>query len=163
MCLENSNLNMSYSKKEGCFTGFGFKKLDISIPKNIRNKSEKTILKWLNTQYGVSSHLKGGWMEATGTRSGKTFNRDIREQDCEYGRYWPGFHIFLKEDDADVYYSGFGIVVKVEYAEVTDFGFNETDNSIGEGPCVVARYMRIVEIVSEEDEEDDEEEDYGDY
>jgi hypothetical protein len=163
MCLENSSLGMKYSKKEGCFTGVGYKQLDVLIPSQIRNKGDAAILRYLTKKYCPSNHLVGGWMEARGGRYSKIFERNSIEFDCQGGKYWPGFHIFTEQEDAENYYQS-GLTIMVEYAEVTDFGRNETGS--GDGPCVIARYMRFMEIVNDdtydedEDEEDTDDEDY---
>lgn len=149
---------MTYSKKEGCFTGVGYKQLDIMIPRTLKNKSNAAILKWLTKKYCPSNHLVGGWMEACGRKYlNSKFIKDAVEFDDIGEKYWPGFHIFTEQEDAENYDER-GLLVMVEYAEVTDFGSNETSTTAGEGPCVVARYMRFVDIISDDtyDEEEDE-------
>lgn len=150
MCMNKSNLNMEYDKNEGCFVGYGYKQLTHHIPVNIRKRGDKAILDYLTKKYSEYKHLQAGWMEARGAMSlygsKSKFKRDTKEYDSNGGSYWPGFHIFLKEQDARSYYHD-GIVVKVKYAEVTDFGTNDTDNDEGEGPCVIARYMKFIEVV----------------
>ena len=143
---------MWYSKSEGCFIGEGFKKMSTLIPISIKKKGNRAIVDYLTNNYGVGKHLEGGWIEATGSMYSKKFDRDNRETSCDDKKYWPGFHIFLKKSDAEKYFT-MGVVVRVLYAEVTDFGTNETTGSNKlprQGNCVIARYMKFVEIVGDE-------------
>lgn len=66
------------------------------------------------------------------------------------GIHYPrAFHIFTKLEDARRYgESTKDIIVKVEYKNVLAAGRNNTSWSAGtSGPCVIAQYMRIVEVV----------------
>ncbi len=66
------------------------------------------------------------------------------------GIFYPkAFHIFTKLEDARKYGEGVNnIVVRVEYKNVLAAGRNSTSYSQRtSGPCVIAQYMRIVEVI----------------
>lgn len=141
MCLTIVELNTKWDGKEKDFVGYGYKAYPSKLFDNIgRIKSNDSV-------YQNQKLYKSKWMEANGSKySAKDLSKVITAHDSDL--YFPGFHIFLKEDDAKKYGETFlnnFVVVKVKFKTITSFGTNQTHTSFG--PCVVTRFLKIVEVI----------------
>ena len=140
MCMSKVEFGLMWNEKEKDFIGIGYKRL----PFIIQDKAGRINLSKVPEKYKGIFSTK--WQEATGRRNnfGKELDRLIKASDLK--QYWPGFHIFLNETDV-IKYGRFNSLVKVAFKGVTSFGANTTDYKSEHGPCVVARYMKIVELL----------------
>lgn len=142
VCLSICDLALTYSKKDRCFIGTGYKAVDFSFIKTARN-----------------------WIRCTGNRySGKFISGSSIMAD-NYKSYYPGFHIFLDLKSAvnyhnlsnlkyhSTYTKGYNQdrIIKVEYKNVIAYGKNHTNSGENRrresGPCVVSEYIRYLETV----------------
>lgn len=142
MCLHNlhRNFSMEWNEKEKDFIGYGYK----CYPSYRFNDNGKP-----NKKYCETARLSTRWQEASGSIcSGGGTKAKVEYTDNGIS-YWPGFHIFLKEKDARDYY--YTTVAKVMFKGLIGIGSNETgdssNNSDRYGACVIARYMKFLEIV----------------
>lgn len=76
----------------------------------------------------------------------KSCYRGMEYDDSGNKVYPPGFHIFLRAQDAQKY-SDDGFLVQVEYQNILAFGTNETGYGKYNAACVIANHMRIVKIL----------------
>lgn len=137
MCLHNlyKNFSMEWNSKEKDFVGFGYKKYNSYYLTNDKPNSE-----------GNSVKLSTVWREAQADHYGKKSKQSIESTDTGTP-YWPGFHIFLKKEDAQKYWGD--VVVKVMFKGLIGIGTNETNAYYDTkyGACVIARYMKFIEVV----------------
>lgn len=144
MCLQKTDLNLSWNAKEECFVGYGYKAMDVTDKNGRINKSVmKNFLKNVIV-------LPDGWYEACGHWGNVEGCDKIVKNDnviwTNRGQpYWPGFHIFLNQEDAETY-NKYTDVVKVMYNDLIAIGVNANGNN-GYGKTVIASYMKIVEVV----------------
>jgi len=147
MCLSSVSLNLEYNAKEGCFIGYGYKKLAGNVVDKKRRVNNSLITR---RNVGNVAKLENGWLESVGAKSYDSETPDnesiILSEDNKL--YYPGFHIFLKEEDAKNYPYTNGDVVLVKFSEVTSFGRNQT-GSYQYGNCVVAKYMKIMGLAED--------------
>lgn len=156
MCLRRLSLSLEYSKDEQDFIGYGYKAF------NGTQHSKQALDSLGRKNYSLRN--KGGysWHEAVGSRSGiKLSSKNALEsllssseyaelcgQGVENKRYLPGFHIFLRQSDAEKYSEYYAYIYKVMYKQVLAFGTNETyTDGTPPGPCVVSRFMKIIQKV----------------
>lgn len=154
MCLETLTLNLKYDKEEKAFVGYGYKSLEY----------EK-----------LSKYRDGKWHKATGAypsvfntnpqvdfdRTEKAVRSSIYDdKDNNVREYWPGFHIFLRMEDAVQYNNGYynnyareayspksgKRLILVQYKFVTAFGTNSTSTG-NSGPCVIAQEMKYIKTI----------------
>jgi hypothetical protein len=123
MCMQTTQFALTWDK--GCrdYVGYGYKNL-----KDERVTQYKR--KWVEA--------KGGWGDNTSTLKKCQIPSD------DGMNYHPGFHIFLKEEDAKNYTrQSERKIIKVKFRGVLAFGTNETGPKYG--PCVIATHMKFVE------------------
>jgi hypothetical protein len=134
MCLHETQLVLTWDKNAKAYVGEGYK----NLPKEKVGRL-------------------GRWQEAIGNSSGYGKPEELRSrfQTTDTSKvYHPGFHIFLNEQDAREYKYGklSNEIVKVKFKVVLAFGTNEVNYKSGVGmaygPCVIAQYMKPVEILS---------------
>jgi hypothetical protein len=126
MCLKTVDFALQYDRRNKFYYGIGYKKVDDKIAKDLRNWKEAT-----------------GW-ETHSLHLAKECSGDGKE-------YRPGFHIFLDEQSARDYQSRSSVIIRVKFREVLAYGTNETnyDENLrwNSAPCVIARYMKLDEIL----------------
>jgi hypothetical protein len=129
MCMNKVDFSLVYNAKSNSYIGVGYKKIH-------KEKAKK---------YGKTWHRATGSIVDNADLDYK-FLRTSVSRPTPGSSYHNGFHIFLNKVDAESYSRNLTdlIVVKVEYKNVLGFGTNKTaDRS---GPCVIAEYMRVVEV-----------------
>lgn len=130
--------------KDGDWVGVGYKSIPATaiLDKNGRVNFSKQKMRHKN--------WSTKWANAFETHSIYSSTKfDYRAIKSSKGTQYPrAFHIFTKLEDAKTYGSGYdSVIVKVEYKNVLAAGRNSTSYVSGTGPCVIAQYMRIVEVV----------------
>lgn len=116
MCLNSVELNTRYNPRTKEFIGTGYK-----------------------VYRSCETPKKRVWLEATGNWGDNFSTRCIKSLDDD--NYWPGFHIFLRPEDAQKYRS-YGTVYEVKFKGITAFGTNKHSLYLY-GPCVITQYMKI--------------------
>lgn len=129
MCLRTVSLNLKFRKGANAYIGQGYKHILVS-------DLEK---------FGKI----GVWKRATGDYDykRKSLGSSLVSSSYYYGngeKYHPGFHIFTKQKDAEVYSSSNKNIYLVEFKNVVAFGTNSVGSLSKAGDCVVAEYMKIV-------------------
>jgi hypothetical protein len=131
MCLTSSKFELEYDSKIDDFVGYGYKVVSHRVYNKLARKR---------------------WVEAKAQAIGGSVNeiktRRIATRRNKKVYYTPGFHIFIKRDDAHNYYYSFrdNILIKVAYRGVLAFGSNDTHDKFGnkrQGMCVITRYMKL--------------------
>lgn len=144
MCLSTVALKLTYNKAQRAFIGVGYKNIESEYVKD-----GKILWSELPSCYGKGwkdSFLYKGKQDGSFARS--KIDYTVSSDDDINVEYAPGFHIFLNQEDAELYGAAkYGAVIKVEFKEVLAYG--ENYNGEQDGPCVVARRMRVVELVKE--------------
>jgi hypothetical protein len=130
MCLKSVDVALEWDARDKDYVGYGYKNI---------SKYEFTAAPF-HIELRPSSKR---WKKATGK------NRGMFDTIKSSGkkRYVPGFHIFLNLEDAKNY-SG-SLLVKVKYKGILAFGKNTNSVSSAGKPCVIAKDMKIVEIIPE--------------
>jgi hypothetical protein len=148
MCLRKIELNLK-RQRNGQFVGTGYK---ILPTKSYANHTDLVQVFNDKKQLTKAAERKGWsrkWMQAKGWQ-GKGLQHENAAADFRSNNqdihYSPGFHIFLTKEAAQNY-THRGVIVKVEFKNVIAFGTNETNVNGASAPCVVAEYMRVVEIL----------------
>ena len=126
MCLNSVNYTLHYDKKEKDFIGYGYKAL----------KKIPTMRKWKEAKF-----------HTTKNNSDQTIEREVPSN--RSGNYPPGFHVFLKEEDARNYGLGNYVIVKVKFKGLISVGTNVLHRPFlrNYGKCIIARYMKVVEVL----------------
>lgn len=148
MCLKTLNLALKYNSKTKEYTGFGYKVLS-SFVFNSSGKLDETTDKCKRKKWSKKWKRAVGWYYTKSLQENEEY-ANKKGKGIKDKQYYPGFHIFLTPEDAKSY-NPTGVVVKVEYKNVLAFGTNDAGFQNGKrvsGPCVVAEYMRIVEVVT---------------
>lgn len=130
MCLNSVELNLFWNKNAREYIGTGYKKIRVGHL----------------SRYG----RVGRWIEATGEHNNPDAKLNKITLAANDGKqYHPGFHVFLKKNDAKKYCNVLYNyeVWEVQFKGVISFGENETDD-YNYGPCVISRYMKLVKKVS---------------
>lgn len=150
MCLYSIELNLQ-RRRNGEFVGIGYK----ILPRKIFITGASGDIAIFNSkgQLTKAAEKEGWsrkWMKAIGRNRQGLQHEDASAYLSCNGQprdYSPGFHIFLTKEAAKNY-ANCGVIVKVEYKNVIAFGTNEAIIGNSSAPCVVAEYMRVVEILS---------------
>lgn len=137
MCLKSTKdgFALEYDSNVKDFVGYGYKILEEVVYNKYKRWKEAKGNKFDENLYALKAEVN------------TSDNKSV---------YYPGFHIFINKEDARNYrHAEYGSkVVKVKYRGVVAFGTNEVDfinkNIYGNktyGPCVIARYMKLVEVL----------------
>lgn len=133
MCLNTVDFALEWDNIEKSYIGIGYKTYD-SLNTNF-NGIELKLGKWVNFDPDPSISYQGLLV--------------IEHRPAEFAGdenlYIPGFHIFLKPNDAIDY--GGSYLYEVMYKNVLAYGTNNTifkDDQYLNGPCVIAADMKVV-------------------
>lgn len=134
MCLRTCGLSLTYDSKTKDFVGVGYKIVSDHVVERMGKR-------WHAAKFNME------------IGSGVTPTARIRSERGPVN-YPPGFHIFLDKRAAQGYstYHDRKKIVKVLFRDVVAFGTNKIKvsyNSRLSQPCVVARYMKIDEVLTE--------------
>lgn len=151
MCLSSLNFSTKYNNKSHSYTAFGFKSIRESDVL-VNGKIKASLKKWQRAEFNQSFNKI--------TPSRTVFIENDGDLASLDKTYHPGFHIFISKSDAENYHSltKNKIIVRVEYKNIIAFGkqrlfkrpfkVDAQGNLIRSyGECVVAEYMRIIEVV----------------
>jgi hypothetical protein len=133
MCLRKATFALKWSPENNRFIGEGYKSLEEEYLKRFKvNKWYRASGDYLDINYWSLNKL---------AKSDKIFADNSK-------LYLPGFHIFLRQSDADNYRFR-APTYEVIYSNVLAYGTNVNGFSAeAYGPCVIAEYMKIVRKIS---------------
>ncbi len=121
MCLSTTDFSLEWDNGGHAFVGYGYKRV-----------KERDLIKYKT------------WQEAKCDKFTESPSKNYTTKSNDGKSYIPGFHIFLSRSAARSYTSN-AKLVKVKFKEVLGFGTNMAGSS--NRPCIIARYMKIVEIL----------------
>ena len=118
----------------------------------VNDKIKASLKKWRRAEFNQSTNKV--------TPSETVFIENDTDFVSVDKEYHPGFHIFISKSDAENYHSltKNKVIVKVEYKNIIAFGkqrlfkgpfkIDEQGNVVRSyGECVIAEYMRLIEVV----------------